>query len=1199
MRSLQNYTFDENGKLVFTDYVADPKDPNIEKEQEDSESLEPFESEMTYTPSTVLEDDKAMSVIRNYMKDFEGIREGDMSDKELVDSYVNRMRRFSAGQSVVTLGEFNQLRKASDDKLANAGQAYSLFDKFGGVFSEDYTWGELFDGVYDYARAIVVDPTNLLGLGVGKVVATAGAKGSSQVLKKIAIEAGKAKIEQELKRRGVKSLGEKETKKIMREAGRKAIEQEMKSAAVTTAVKSSAKKEILAATATDGVLALGVDYAYQSGMIMTGQQDSWSPFQSGLTALGILGGGLLSGGLALTEKSIKSARSKLGEKSLTLNEKLYGVDLKEVVAKEQAKKLKPNKQKVVASVEKLLDSFKKSDLAEEITNEIGDTTWMQRISDDTSGDLESNLYFNKFFRYFLLGNDEKGIEGFAKIITDNGIRFPGARYKGDNVTSFVADIMEYMPEDLLKDINKSISKHMPKLGKQYENMDSKQLANLFSIQQSRAGSNLQISSEIAKRIGVQVSDTFDPKTGKLVEGTQTTDLTFSDYLDDINPEIDRTKLTGKGSENINYYQNLTIQAIVSNPATTALNIIGTTYRGTLDTLADQARGVLYGGAIGLKGLATGDKKLLNKAKNIVLMQGRRVANLVSPDSTREQVLSYLSMRPEVEDKLFRYLSGGVDNKALMKEFGIDPAERFDVRFAEKYKDFFQKIYAVRFQDEFFKMQNFMYYLDKNIREEYGQTYQKFLDQGSDSLANIITSQKYRALEAKALDETADSVFAKSFSSRKTRTRDPISFLATGIEELRKVPIVGITVPFGQFFNGTVNFMSDYLGAKFLMRNFSAVKNALYKNPDGITLDQYTESMSRMAVGWTAMWYMSDNEMSYINQGLSWKEERDTDGSVQSKEYDFPESFFKMGARLIAYKRLDQEIPSELLGQAAETFSYQSLLRTLGQKFDDIEKASKDLITLESIPELGGDIVQIFGSIGSSFVSGATRPLDPINQLVGMVADGDQFDRRQGSKNFNDSLRYVDQITTPILDYIGMTESEVKESATTSDKSMTLGRLIGYRENMAQSATQKMFNSIEKPEWKTSIYTDAPKADNRVNKIIAPILEREAEIVLNRKNYKNLRLKDKQKLVSDAISKAKKKALYTLKVSNIIEDRHLQRVFSLYNSYSNKQIEDALKEKGFEERDLMDLNSSQLDLLKNFMKTENYRQKIRISSTPAN
>ena len=81
----------------------------------------------------------------------------------------------------------------------------------------------------------------------------------------------------------------------------------------------------------------------------------------------------------------------------------------------------------------------------------------------------------------------------------------------------------------------------------------------------------------------------------------------------------------------------------------------------------------------------------------------------------------------------------------------------------------------------------------------------------------------------------------------------------------------------------MNFMSDYVGIKFLMRNFSAVKNAIYKNPDQITLDQYTESMSRMAVGFTAIWYMSDNEMSYIKQGLSWREERETDGSVENKE----------------------------------------------------------------------------------------------------------------------------------------------------------------------------------------------------------------------------------------------------------------------------------------------------------------------------
>ena len=45
--SLENYTFDENGQLVFTDYVTAPKDPDIEKEEEDNEGLDKFEAQMT------------------------------------------------------------------------------------------------------------------------------------------------------------------------------------------------------------------------------------------------------------------------------------------------------------------------------------------------------------------------------------------------------------------------------------------------------------------------------------------------------------------------------------------------------------------------------------------------------------------------------------------------------------------------------------------------------------------------------------------------------------------------------------------------------------------------------------------------------------------------------------------------------------------------------------------------------------------------------------------------------------------------------------------------------------------------------------------------------------------------------------------------------------------------------------------------
>ena len=68
-----------------------------------------------------------------------------------------------------------------------------------------------------------------------------------EILKKIAKDAGAKAIQREMKKKGVKELGEDVTQKIMREAGQRAIEAEMKSAAVTTAVKSTARKEIAGA----------------------------------------------------------------------------------------------------------------------------------------------------------------------------------------------------------------------------------------------------------------------------------------------------------------------------------------------------------------------------------------------------------------------------------------------------------------------------------------------------------------------------------------------------------------------------------------------------------------------------------------------------------------------------------------------------------------------------------------------------------------------------------------------------------------------------------------------------------------------------------------------------------------------------------------------------------------------------------------
>ena len=119
--------------------------------------------------------DDNYNVIKDYMSDRFGMEETEYDKRKIIDSYINQMRKFNAGQSVVALTELTHLNSGEGDKLdarrAKAAKAYELFDSLGGAFSKDRTVGEKLDAVGDYARAIVVDPVNLVSLGVGKLAA--------------------------------------------------------------------------------------------------------------------------------------------------------------------------------------------------------------------------------------------------------------------------------------------------------------------------------------------------------------------------------------------------------------------------------------------------------------------------------------------------------------------------------------------------------------------------------------------------------------------------------------------------------------------------------------------------------------------------------------------------------------------------------------------------------------------------------------------------------------------------------------------------------------------------------------------------------------------------------------------------------------------------------------------------------------------
>ena len=227
-------TFQENqerinefrkGKLTL------PESPEIKKQ----EGLSLIET---------LSIDDNYGIIKDYMSDRFGMEETEYDKRKIIDSYINQMRKFNAGQSVVAVTELTHLNSGEGDKLdarrAKASKAYELFDSLGGAFSKDRTVGEKLDAVGDYARALVVDPLNLVSLGVGKLFAAGTAKVAVQGSKKLALIGAK-----DLAFRAGRLAASNAAKQGLKKPVIERIQREATQKAFQEALKKSKRKVIL------------------------------------------------------------------------------------------------------------------------------------------------------------------------------------------------------------------------------------------------------------------------------------------------------------------------------------------------------------------------------------------------------------------------------------------------------------------------------------------------------------------------------------------------------------------------------------------------------------------------------------------------------------------------------------------------------------------------------------------------------------------------------------------------------------------------------------------------------------------------------------------------------------------------------------------------------------------------------------------
>ena len=1121
--------------------------------------------------------DDNYGIIKDYMSDRFGMEETEYDKRKIIDSYINQMRKFNAGQSVVAVTELTHLNSGEGDQLdarrAKASKAYELFDSLGGAFSKDRTVGEKLDAVGDYARALVVDPLNLVSLGAGKLFAAGAARGAVQGSKKLALigakdlafRAGRLAASNAAKQ----GLKKPVIERIQREATQKAFQEALKKSKRKVILDKADRKAIYGSLGFDILAAGGVDYTQQKSEVASGFKDELDFFQTGLSALttGLVGGGIAQAGFVYSKKlnkniplaSIELDRSSQIQKSLddSLN-KLSKKDRKKILAS--------------ADVTKALLQLKEN--TSKWAQKVADGKELAKVSEDPKASIDYDtefavMFFNGKKDVQLERADDAGFEGLVQILAKAGYKKPPDM----RFTHFLGEAFEDLSKEN-KDIVLDAYDALKQSSDQLKDFNFEEFIKLDAAATSKAGQILQIKSQgqqLMNKLGL------DEPTPEQIAKAVTDPVDQSTFKKFIGKAVD--------------LQSLLIRSIVTHPGTTGLNVIGWKAATINQSLSDMLRASLYSGAA-LAKTVVGDVENAVKYKKLAVsmmdLQRQKVRNMVDPYGTKDTVLDFLAVRPEAQKEIFRYIYGGVEVKGILDEFEMNPANIKDKKFPQRANELFETLYAVKAQDFITKTQEFAYAIDKQIRIKYGKTFAEFLQ--DDELVKYISQpgtdmfKEFAEIEARAVQDALRNTFSKKYGGNDGY----LQFVAKGIEEVRQLPGIGALAPFGQFWNNSVAFMLDHSGISLANKYVVRAGGEAAQKRD--TLDLITKS----AIGYGALTLGTISQMENLKEGLAWYEDRDDSGAVRSYLYDYPRNVPMLLGRMFAHKIRDDKIPLDLKKAFIDNFGVRALTRDLGDSYGTIAKAV-DLAFEDEDEEFISLIAKGVGEIGSQYISGFSRRFEPVNQTVAMARgeDYEVVDKKQGVRWINDSLRYTDEIFDWVLSLTGAEETrellgkggkDKKEKALSNEPMpVPIGKIVGYREVQPSSTIEKLFNDIGRPNWSTGIRNKSPEAINHYNKYVRPQIEMLADTVLYNNDWDSMSLPDKQDAVKAILRVANTNTKKALKQSLDPNEKKTSLIFSIKGASSKASLRKALEYFDVSERDLFELDVNQLYILEDMVK----------------
>lgn len=1057
----------------------------------------------------------------------------DKTPEERLNVFQNYQRKLAGGHSVTTANELAAISTMSDEDKAILGIGYQLFDATPSIFSGETSWGEMFDGLWDYGRAAVIDPVTVASLGVGKALGAGGSKAASFTIQ----QAGRRAYQQ--------ALASNATRAVAETAARTAMNQ------VYTQGTRSTIGSLAAYSAVDLAAGIGIDIAYQSARIQTDAQEEYSAAQTGLAALGTIAIPALVGAVRGARNVYRGVSGIKPTENIDMKFALLGDD-----ALRQQALQNVNWNQVSGW---LTDAFKNvKDNMPKNADWQAAITAARNSTEATDLDIGDNL----FFKLLLVGDDTIGVKSVPQAMQEAGFVFR-RRTPDDNVTNYISDAIRLLPENTVRMMVDSFENAAgTKLNLITRDTVTnavlplnESLARTFSKRSSDLGTNMQYTSAAASVLRQSGNPTI--RLG---------DVEVADYLTAI--ENGFLPVSGKSGASTfwnasRFTQAQIKKAMTSHIATTASNIRGWGALFSLNSISQ----LIHGALLSTDSLLRGDS--LKSGAGLIRGAIYRGYYVLDPNAATREAEGIFNVMPEVGRALNSVLAGDSGFSDILARQGLNPNSKL-LNATEATTNFLQSVTGVKLQHEVTTNISFMSAYQTNLLREYGEDYAKFLSSRTpeEAMTEMFSPRFVENVLSPAVYQAKRETASLSFADMGPAHRLSLRPLAAGIESLSNAPVTGLMIPFGRFFNNTMAFLGDFSGLNLAVHSANRIANATGLNSAAIKAgdEEFYNLVAKTAVGWAGvLTYSHAYSEDRVREGYAYNQEHSSDGGVIDKTYDWPESAWRIVGHWLAHKRIDGEVPEELAREAATVLVGQTF-----RSLDDGGKALYSILETVTAGDLGatGDVLieNASGIIGRTMAS-ATRFLDPVNQLAVFATDQNRApDRRAGITFYNEALRNVDGIFG-LRGSLPERQSPTRISAAPID----LGKQLGVRTGEESTLFERMLARNGRPNWTVDVTSGPPEIRNAQNRFFSNYVNLYAQRAFNENpGYFELPLRERQFIVDSILRSAREDSVNSLRnLSLQSEDRVLGLIYDINSKIPKRDLADTLKTLGLSE-DLMDI-----------------------------